>query len=77
MSENDPSTLDKAKENAIKGGGSSAQESHSSISHAPSWQEDAASQSEAVIKAEREQEESSVEDMQNASVETVKKKHHH
>lgn len=55
---------------------SKPKDSDSNIQHAPKWEEDKASSSEAAIKAEREEDNRSIEELQRSSVDTVKKKHH-
>ena len=65
----DGKTLEKGKEKAIKAGGDTKPSPHE---HAPGWQEEAASESEATIKAER-SEHSSFEKMQEETKEHIKK----
>ena len=65
----DGKTLERGKEKAVKAGGDTKPSPHE---HAPGWQEEAASESEATIMAEK-SEHSSFEDMQEKTKEHIKK----
>jgi len=70
MSNNDPQILEKNKKKSLND-----KPDENLMEHAPKWEEKLASESEAYIKADRE-DISSISKLQQKTIETVHKKHH-
>ncbi|KAJ1916013.1 hypothetical protein IWQ60_008250 [Tieghemiomyces parasiticus] len=70
MSDNDPSRIEKAKEELLTG------HTDSSIPNAPGWNETLASESEAIIKADTlVKDGESISKLQKETIEHIQKKH--